>query len=383
MSRSSPPSSRCISNTSRTSKAIARAKAEIFLGLEPGGAAILNRDNPHYALLAKLAQRSRRRARSSASASTSEAEARLETVKLKPECSCVSASILGEQVSYKLGAPGRHLVQNSLAVLGAVSLLGGDLAKAALALAAHAARRRGGASAIVSRFGGGARHADRRELQRQPGLDARGDRAPRPGRARPGSGRRIAVLGDMRELGEDGAGDARRPRRAARRGRASTRVFLAGPLMRALWDALPDERARRLCRDRRRTRAAARSRRSRRATWSWSKARTPAAWGRWSKPSRRASPLPRAAADDRQGRGNRLMLYFLGQFGDQVSVLNVFRYITFRTGGRDDDGARLRLPVRADDHRGAARPPGQGPADPRRRAAEPSLTRRARRPWAA
>ena len=29
-------------------EAIADAKAEIFLGLEPGGAAVLNRDNPHY-----------------------------------------------------------------------------------------------------------------------------------------------------------------------------------------------------------------------------------------------------------------------------------------------------------------------------------------------
>ena len=63
------------------------------------------------------------------------AEARLDTAKLKERCSCIAANILGEEVSYKLGAPGRHLVQNSLAVLAAVSLLGGDLAQAALALA--------------------------------------------------------------------------------------------------------------------------------------------------------------------------------------------------------------------------------------------------------
>ena len=38
-------------------EAIADAKAEIFLGLEPGGIAILNRDNPHYARLASAAER--------------------------------------------------------------------------------------------------------------------------------------------------------------------------------------------------------------------------------------------------------------------------------------------------------------------------------------
>src|SRR5690606_40489824 len=63
------------------------------------------------------------------------ADIRLDTVKLTEDCSCISASILGEPVSYKLGAPGRHLVQNSLAVLGSVALLGGDLARAAMALA--------------------------------------------------------------------------------------------------------------------------------------------------------------------------------------------------------------------------------------------------------
>ena len=40
----------------RSVKAIAEAKAEIFLGVEPGGAAVINRDNPHFALLAKLAR---------------------------------------------------------------------------------------------------------------------------------------------------------------------------------------------------------------------------------------------------------------------------------------------------------------------------------------
>ena len=47
----------------------------------------------------------------------------------------MQAVILGTEVTYKLGAPGRHIVLNSLAVLAAVSLVGADLALAALALA--------------------------------------------------------------------------------------------------------------------------------------------------------------------------------------------------------------------------------------------------------
>ena len=53
---------------------------------------------------------------------------------LQAESSTVEATILGDDVTYKLGAPGRHLVLNSLGVLAAVSLVGGDLALAALAL---------------------------------------------------------------------------------------------------------------------------------------------------------------------------------------------------------------------------------------------------------
>ncbi|MBN9009008.1 MAG: hypothetical protein J0H63_02350, partial [Rhizobiales bacterium] len=123
---------------------IARAKAEIFLGVEPDGAAVINRDNPHYELLADAA-RAAGIAHVVGFGENREAEARLEVVKLKPECSCVSANILGEEIAYKLGAPGRHLVQNSLAVLAAVSLLGGDMAKAALALAAMPAPKGRGA----------------------------------------------------------------------------------------------------------------------------------------------------------------------------------------------------------------------------------------------
>ena len=68
----------------------------------------------------------------------------MERVALHATCSCITASILGEPVTYKLGVAGAHMVTNSLAVLAAVKLVGADLARAALSMAtAEAAKGRG------------------------------------------------------------------------------------------------------------------------------------------------------------------------------------------------------------------------------------------------
>jgi UDP-N-acetylmuramoyl-tripeptide--D-alanyl-D-alanine ligase len=158
-------------------------------------------------------------------------------VKLKEACSCVAATILGEPVSYKLGAPGRHLVQNSLAVLGAVALLGGDLAKAALALAALKPPKGRGARDVLQFQRGSATLIDESYNANPASMRAAiallGQAAPEK------TGRRIAVLGEMRELGK-GA-----PRMHAELAEPLLEAgidaaFLAGPLMRPLWEALPE-----------------------------------------------------------------------------------------------------------------------------------------------
>ena len=161
-----------------------------------------------------------------------DADARLDVVKLKPECSCVSAEILGEKVTYKLGAPGRHLVQNSLAVLAAVSLLGGDLASAALALGAMSAPKGRGARLRLAVPGGGKATLIDESYNANP-ASMRAAIAIL-GQAEPGKeGRRIAVLGDMRELGpasgELHAGLAARPRGGAGRCRFPRRAADARP----------------------------------------------------------------------------------------------------------------------------------------------------------
>ncbi|MGB7256917.1 MAG: UDP-N-acetylmuramoylalanyl-D-glutamyl-2,6-diaminopimelate--D-alanyl-D-alanine ligase, partial [Pseudolabrys sp.] len=134
---------------------IADAKAEIFSGIESGGTAVLNRDNPQYARLAAAAKSAGVKHLVSFG-EHKDADARLLRHSLHPECSTVEARILGTEVTYKLGAPGRHLVLNSLAVLAAVSLVGADLALAAVALAQLKPATGRGARATLTVPGGSA-----------------------------------------------------------------------------------------------------------------------------------------------------------------------------------------------------------------------------------
>ena len=122
---------------------IADAKAEIFTGVAAGGHAVISRDTPYFERLAAAAR---------ACGVTSivsfgkhpDADVRMERVALHPDCCCVTASVMGESLIYKLGVPGEHMAVNSLAVLAAVKLVGADLARAALALAtAEPAKGRG------------------------------------------------------------------------------------------------------------------------------------------------------------------------------------------------------------------------------------------------
>jgi UDP-N-acetylmuramoyl-tripeptide--D-alanyl-D-alanine ligase len=216
-------------------KAIARAKAEIFLGVEAGGAAILNRDNPHFTLLARRA-RAAGIERIVGFGEHKKADVRLEKVVLKEDCSCVAAEVLGEPVSYKLGAPGRHLVQNSLAVLAAVSVLGADLAKAALALAGMAAPAGRGRRFNLARRDTRATLIDESYNANPASMRAA---IALLGQTTPGNrGRRIAVLGEMRELGPEG--EAMHAELAGPLSQAGVdEAYLAGPMMKALWKALP------------------------------------------------------------------------------------------------------------------------------------------------
>jgi UDP-N-acetylmuramoyl-tripeptide--D-alanyl-D-alanine ligase len=215
-------------------EAIADAKAEIFEGVEPGGAVVLNRDNAQFARLSRRAE-SCGVSRIVSFGENKKAEARLIDISLHATCSAVHADILGHEVTYKLGMPGRHMAMNSLAVLSAASLAGADLALASLSL-----------SQLVPAAGRGVR-----QTLEVPGgeitlIDESYNANPASmvaalgvlGRAKVGpQGRRIAVLGDMLELGPAGAKLHAGLNDAIKADHIDL-VFCCGPLMRSLWDGL-------------------------------------------------------------------------------------------------------------------------------------------------
>lgn len=214
---------------------IADAKAEIFAGVEPGGAAVLNRDNQQFAQLAAAAKAADIERIVSFGEDT-KADACLSRLSLQADSSTVEATILGQPVTYKLGAPGRHLVLNSLAVLAAVALVGADLALAALALNNLRPVSGRGARAVLRVPGGNALLIDESYNANPASMRAA---IALLGQAPIGKqGRRIAVLGDMLELGTS-AGVMHRKLVDAIEAAGIDLVFCSGPLMRALWEALP------------------------------------------------------------------------------------------------------------------------------------------------
>ncbi|WP_297972177.1 UDP-N-acetylmuramoyl-tripeptide--D-alanyl-D-alanine ligase [uncultured Amaricoccus sp.] len=223
-------------------RGIAREKAAIFAGLEPGGTAVVNRDIETYPIL--LASARRAGARPVRFGATGRPEFRLAEVKVGTASTCVEAIAHGRPFFFRLAAPGRHLAMNALGILAAVEALGGDIARAAIALAAWQAPEGRGARWTVRLGPGGLDGAitlidesyNANPAAMRAALEVFARQQPEHGQGRVSRGRRVAFLGDMLELG---------PReRELHAGLApaigpETIVHCAGPRMRALHDALP------------------------------------------------------------------------------------------------------------------------------------------------
>ena len=214
---------------------IADAKAEIFAGVEPGGAAVINQDTPFFErLAAACAQRGIDR--TIGFGAHQEAAVRLIDEAGDPGGSRVTADIEGRRIRYRVGVPGQHWVMNSLAVLAATLGAGADTRAAAERLANlpllpgrgvfHRVNLPDGSFTLID----DSYNANPESMMAAIAVLGNAERGT--------SARLIAVLGDMLELGanapEHHAGLAAPIRRAG-----VDRVHTAGSEMLHLHDALP------------------------------------------------------------------------------------------------------------------------------------------------
>ena len=211
---------------------IAEAKAEIFSGVVEGGSAIINRDTPYFDVLAQRAKEQGIQTIVSFGVHQ-KSDVRLTQVALHPTCSCISADVMGDAVTFKLGTPGQHMAVNSLCVLAAVKMVGADLARASLALAdAKPAKGRGGQE-LLQLPGGNLLLLDESYNANPQSMAAAFELLITAAKSR--KGRRIAVLGDMLELGYFSA-DLHRGLAGALDAAKIDTLYAAGPMMKHLWD---------------------------------------------------------------------------------------------------------------------------------------------------
>ncbi|MHC8508571.1 MAG: UDP-N-acetylmuramoyl-tripeptide--D-alanyl-D-alanine ligase [Rhodospirillales bacterium] len=213
-------------------EAVADAKAEIFSGLTEDGAAVINADSPHRKRLEKVAKAAGA-ARIVRFGEAAGAEARLVSWTPSETGSAVAAELHGAEVRYTLNAPGRHIVMNSLGALAAAAEMGAKIIPAARALADFTVPAgRGGRETLP--WGAGAVTLIDESYNASPAAV----RAALETLGAAESVRRIAVLGDMLELGPRAA-DYHAELAESCKAAGIDQIFACGPLMKHLFTAVP------------------------------------------------------------------------------------------------------------------------------------------------
>ena len=209
---------------------IADAKGEIFQGLEPGGAAIIPYDSPHRDRLIAAAQPFAGRILTFGS--DRKADVHIQDVVPIEQGTLVSLILPDAELTFTIAPPGEHWVSNAMAVIAAVWAVGGDLAAAGLALADMEGLAGRGQRSRIAVGEGEALLIDESYNANPASMTATikmlGEQP---------AERRIAILGEMRELGAGSpayhAGLAEPLREAG-----VDFALLVGPEMRALANAL-------------------------------------------------------------------------------------------------------------------------------------------------
>jgi UDP-N-acetylmuramoyl-tripeptide--D-alanyl-D-alanine ligase len=212
---------------------IAAEKADIFAGLADGGTAIVPADSAHVGLLLRRAEDFG--ADRILTFGERASHVRLDAFAGDADGSDVTAEILGRRMAFRIGAPGRHLALNLLSVLAATVAAGLDPAAAAATFERFAPVAGRGARRTIATGNGTALLLDESYNASVPSVRA-GLAVLRMQRAT----RRIAVLGDMLEMGAHGP--AMHEELAEDAAATCDLVFTCGPLMEGLHRALPPER---------------------------------------------------------------------------------------------------------------------------------------------
>ncbi|MGC9420720.1 MAG: Mur ligase family protein, partial [Rhodovulum sp.] len=226
---------------------IAREKASIFEGLEEGGTAVYPDDLEVSPILAEAARA--RAAQAATFGTVKSSDFKLLRVQLHSDSTVVEAKARGVKLLFKIRAPGRHFAANALGVLAVAEALGIDGAVAACDLGQWAPPGGRGARMTVAldvvnpEMGfeviDDAFNANPASMA--AALEVLAAAAPRDGVGRVTRGRRIAILGDMLELGADEQAMHAGLADLAAMGRVDL-VHCVGPRMRALYFALPLKR---------------------------------------------------------------------------------------------------------------------------------------------
>jgi UDP-N-acetylmuramoyl-tripeptide--D-alanyl-D-alanine ligase len=213
-----------------TVEAIVDAKAEIFEGIVPGGAALVPADSPFVERLVARAHQAHV-ARILRFGSSARCDGRLLEYELTVDGAHVKADLCGTPLEFRIGAQGRHVAENAIGALLAVAAADGDVLNAAAALRQfHPLRGRG------ARFSAGGIDVIDESYNANPA-----SMAAALALLANAKGRRIAVLGDMLELGPESSAHHAGLLKAVEGARAD-RVFLCGTQMKSLWAALPVSR---------------------------------------------------------------------------------------------------------------------------------------------
>jgi UDP-N-acetylmuramoyl-tripeptide--D-alanyl-D-alanine ligase len=214
---------------------VARAKAEVFEGLEPGGVAVLNADNPWFGFLKDAAEKAGATVRTFGTGEG--CDARLIDFQVPGGHAVVQARLHGKATDFPILQTGFHWGLNSMAVLLMLEALDVDLDHSLAALGSFEPLAGRGAEKTVTVKGGAFTLIDEsynaNPISMASAIATLG--------ARKASGRRIVALTDMLELGPQATAfhaDLAPPLEAA----SIDLVFCAGPLMKSLWDALPPTR---------------------------------------------------------------------------------------------------------------------------------------------